>query len=158
MRLSAGGPSVRWSSHEPRRISTYLYVSSSFHGKAYSLYYQAPLIQPLFTLRRWYLGGPSVTIAERSGEPTAGLRGRKAGTDDATVVLDLRHGNGNSGRILPGKPRRGRSGGGEARVPSCNNPAPAPSEEQTEASSAINIERGLSSNQGGGHGKTDHRD
>jgi hypothetical protein len=115
MRLPAGGPSVRWSSHEPRRISTYLYVSSSFHGKVYSLYYQASLIQPLFTLRRWYLGGPSATIAERSGEPTAGLRGRKAGADHATVVLDHRHGN--YGRIPSGKARKGRSEGGEARVP-----------------------------------------
>jgi hypothetical protein len=60
-------------------------------------------------------GGPSATIAERSGAPTAGLRGRKAETDHATVVGDHRHGN--FGRIPPGKPLKGRSGGGEARVP-----------------------------------------
>ena len=37
-----------------------------------------------------------MTIAERSGAPAEGLRGRKTGTDHTTVVHDHRHGN--SGR------------------------------------------------------------
>ncbi len=70
----------------------------------------------LLALNRKYQersGGPSAIVAERSGAPTVGLQGRKAGTDHAAVVHDHRHefrkdsAPANPGRAAPQARKRG---------------------------------------------------
>ena len=61
----------------------------------------------------WFRG-PSATVAERSGASTEGLQGSKG--EVTAPVWSKTTGTGISEGFLPPKPRKGRSGDGEARV------------------------------------------